>query len=485
MFRKILIANRGEIAVRILRAARELGITTVAVYSEADRDSLHVKLADEAVCIGPASSRQSYLSITRIISACEITDADAVHPGYGFLSENFRFAEACESSGLVFIGPPSHAIRRMGDKAAAKRAMREVGVPVTPGSDGIVASPGEARELATAVGYPVLLKAKDGGGGKGMRLVHEPGGLEAAFRMATAEAEAAFGCGDLYLEKYIVDPRHIELQLAGDSTGRVVHFCERDCSIQRRHQKLIEESPSPALDEETRLRLGSEAVRGAERIGYRSLGTMEFLLDADGHYYFMEMNTRLQVEHPVTEAVTGHDLVKLQIMLAAGEPLPMRQEEIRLTGHAIECRINAEDPDHGFRPCPGHVRFFHPPGGPGVRMDTHVYAGYTISPHYDSLLGKLITHGHDRAEAIQRMQRSLEELIVEGVATTASFQAAVMAHPDFQRGRYTTHFVEQFLGRGARVSAPASTPAPAPAPTPAPGEARATDSSARTTVSPR
>ncbi len=456
MYRKILVANRGEIAVRIIRAARELDVATVAVYSEADRDSLHVKLADEAICIGPASSRQSYLSITRIISACNISGAEAVHPGYGFLAENFRFAEACESSGIVFIGPPSHVIRRMGDKSAAKQAMKEAGVPVTPGSDGVVASPHEARELAEAIGYPVLLKAKEGGGGKGMRVVREGSELEAAFRMATAESEAAFGCGDLYLEKLILRPRHIEVQLAADRTGRVLHFFERDCSVQRRHQKLVEESPSPALDQAVRHKLGVDAVRGAEGIGYRSLGTMEFLLDVDGRFYFMEMNTRLQVEHPVTEAVTGIDLVKLQLELAAGERLPMRQEEVTLSGSAIECRINAEDPDHGFRPCPGDVHFFYQPGGPGVRMDTHVYAGYRISPHYDSLIGKLLVHGRDRPEAIARMRRALEELIIDGVATTSPFHAEVMVDPEFVSGRYDTRLAETILARRREALAAAA-----------------------------
>ncbi len=455
MFKKILVANRGEIAVRILRAARDMGIATVAVYSEADRDSLPVKLADEAVCIGPANSQQSYLNITRIISACEITGAEAVHPGYGFLAENYRFAEACESSGLVFIGPPSHVIRRMGDKAAAREAMQAAGVPVTPGSDGVVATPDEARELADSIGYPVLLKAREGGGGKGMRLVHEAGGVSSAFRTASAEATAAFGNGDLYLEKFIVDPRHIEVQLAGDARGDVIHFFERDCSVQRRHQKLIEESPSPALTDAMRRKLGRDAARGASEIGYRSLGTMEFLLDSSGHFYFMEMNTRLQVEHPVTEEVTGWDLVKLQIRLAAGEPLPVPQEEIKLTGSAIECRINAEDPEHGFRPCPGTVSYFYPPGGPGVRMDTHIYPGYTISPHYDSLIGKVIAHGQDREEAISRMIGALEELVVDGAKTTAPFHARVLRDRDFRIGRYDTGFTERLL-QGKRRARPAT-----------------------------
>jgi acetyl-CoA carboxylase biotin carboxylase subunit len=456
MFRKILIANRGEIAVRVIRAARELGIRSVAVFSEADRESLPVKLADEAVCIGPPPSQESYLNIARIISACEIAGVDAVHPGYGFLSENFRFAEACEATGFTFIGPPPEVIRQMGDKSAAKAAMRAAGVPVTPGSDGPVASVEEARTLAEQIGYPVLLKARLGGGGKGMRVVREPGGLAAAYEMAAAEALSAFGDGDLYLEKLIVAPRHIEVQLAGDSHGRVVHFWERDCSVQRRHQKLIEEAPSPALDPAGRRQLGALAVRGAEEIGYRSLGTMEFLLDRDGSFYFMEMNTRLQVEHGVTEEVTGFDLVKLQILLAMGAPLPMHQARVRLSGHAIECRINAEDPEAGFRGCPGTVSYFYPPGGPGVRMDTHVYPGYAIPPNYDSLIGKIVARGKDRAEAIVRMKRALEELVVEGVATTAGFHSKVLDDEAFRRGAYDTGFVEGFLERALPATTPAA-----------------------------
>ncbi len=453
MFRKILIANRGEIAVRVIRAARELGIATVAVYSEADRDSLHVKLADEAVCIGPASSSGSYLNITRIISACEITNADAVHPGYGFLSENSRFAEACEDSGLNFIGPPSHVIRNVGDKSQAKTSMAEAGVPVIPGSDGPVPTPEKARELSDEIGYPVLLKAREGGGGKGMRLVYAPDEVESAFEMASAEASAAFGNGELYLEKFIVNPRHIEIQLAGDHSGRVVHFYERDCSVQRRHQKLIEESPSPALDARTRERLGAHAVRGASAIGYRNLGTMEFLLDDSGQFYFMEMNARLQVEHPVSEQVTGWDLVKLQIELASGELLPMKQEEIFLHGWAVECRINAEDVEHDFRPNPGKVSYFLAPGGFGVRMDSHLYSGYTISPYYDSLVGKLIVHGGTREEAISRMRRALNELVIDGIKTTIPFHVKVLNDPVFQNGDFDTSFVEELLsGRKREVA---------------------------------
>ncbi|MBD3236826.1 MAG: acetyl-CoA carboxylase biotin carboxylase subunit [Candidatus Eisenbacteria bacterium] len=445
MFRRILIANRGEIAVRIIRAARELGIRTVAVYSEADRESLPVRLADEAVCIGPARSQDSYLSIPSIISACRVAGADAVHPGYGFLAENYRFAEACEGSGITFIGPPAEVIRRMGDKAAAKEAMRAAGVPVTPGSDGVVADLKTARREAERCGYPVLLKAREGGGGKGMRVVRAADGLAGAFETATAEARAAFGNGELYLEKFIVDPRHIEVQLAGDAQGNVAHFFERDCSIQRRHQKLVEESPSPALDAETRQRIGAQAVRGAAEIGYRSLGTMEFLLSSEGEFYFMEMNTRLQVEHCVSEEVTGWDLVKLQIALAADDPLPVRQSEIEQRGHAIECRINAEDPLRGFTPSPGRVAYFHPPGGPGVRLDTHVYSGYQIPPYYDSLIGKLIAVGRTRPEALARMRGALAELLVEGVATTAPFHDRVMRDAHFVRGVYDTGSAERIV----------------------------------------
>ncbi|MBM3318193.1 MAG: acetyl-CoA carboxylase biotin carboxylase subunit [Candidatus Eisenbacteria bacterium] len=467
MFRKILVANRGEIAVRVIRAAHELGIATVAAYSDADRESLAVKLADEAICIGPAPSKSSYLNISSIISACQIADADALHPGYGFLSENHRFAEACGETGIVFIGPPAEAIRCMGDKSAAKAAMRAAGVPVTPGSEGVVGSVDEALAVAADLGYPVLLKAREGGGGKGMRVVAEPEGLASAFEMASAEALASFGNADLYLEKYILRPRHIEIQLAGDAAGRVVHFGERDCSVQRRHQKLVEEAPSPAMTEALRRELGEAAVRGAAGIGYRSLGTMEFLLDAEGHAYFMEMNTRLQVEHGVTEEVTGIDLVKLQILLALGHGLPMRQEEIRLSGHAIECRINAEDPLRDFRPSPGEVTYFYPPGGPGVRVDTHVYPGYVIPPFYDSLLAKIIATERTRDAALARMRRALDELVVEGVATTAPFHRQVLEDPVFRGGAYDTGLAEQVVAaliereRGAGPQAARADRAPA------------------------
>jgi acetyl-CoA carboxylase, biotin carboxylase subunit len=453
MFKKILVANRGEIAVRVIRSARELGISTVAVFSEPDRDSLHVKMADEAICIGPASSAGSYLNITRLISACEIVNADAVHPGYGFLSESSRFAAACEDSGLTFIGPPSQVIRKVGDKSAAKDSMKSAGVPVIPGSDGPVATPAEARRLADEIGYPVLLKAREGGGGKGMRMVYSGDDVVSAFQMASGEALAAFGNGDLYLEKFINNPRHIEIQFAGDKYGNVVHFFERDCSVQRRHQKLIEESPSPALTQERRVALGAHAVSGAKMIGYQNAGTMEFLLDETGQFYFMEVNARLQVEHPVTELVTGWDLVKLQIELAGGAKMPISQEEIPLNGWAMECRINAEDVEHNFRPCPGTVSHFHAPGGFGVRMDTHVYSDYQISPYYDSLLGKLIVHGRTREEAINRMSRALSELLIEGVKTTVPFHQIVMEDPVFRSGDFNTSYVETLLS-GDRPSAP-------------------------------
>ncbi|MBD3335287.1 MAG: acetyl-CoA carboxylase biotin carboxylase subunit [Candidatus Eisenbacteria bacterium] len=448
MLRKILVANRGEIAVRIIRAAHEMNIEAVAVYSEGDRDALHVRLADEAVCIGPAPSRNSYLKQPAIISTALMTHADAIHPGYGFLSENESFAEACQQSELNFIGPSPEAIRLMGDKAQARRAMQSAGVPVVPGSDGVVESLEAARDVAGRMGFPVILKAKDGGGGKGMRVVGEPGELEAAFNMARAEAEAAFGSGAMYMERYLQKPRHVEIQLAMDQEGRALHFFERDCSVQRRHQKLIEESPCPALDGAARRQLAETALRGAREIGYSSLGTMEFLLDSDGSFYFMEMNTRLQVEHPVTEMVTGRDLVRLQIALADGAPMPWAQSEIQLSGHAIECRINAEDPRLGFRPVPGPVSFYHPPGGPGVRVDSHLYSGYTVPPHYDSLLGKVIAHDVDRPAAIRRMARALEELVIEGVPSTGIFHAEVLRSAEFMNGTdIDTGFLQRFLPR--------------------------------------
>jgi acetyl-CoA carboxylase biotin carboxylase subunit len=451
MFQKVLIANRGEIAVRIIRACHELGLSTVAVFSEADRGSLHASLADEAVCIGPAASSGSYLAIPRVMSAAEITNADAIHPGYGFLAENHQFADACESSGIAFIGPSAETIRLMGDKSEAKATMRRAGVPVVPGSEGVLETEEEARRLAEEIGYPVIVKARDGGGGKGMRVVETAETLSRQFQMAQAEASAAFGSGAVYLEKFLRRPRHIEFQLAGDG-AEVVHFFERDCSIQRRHQKLVEESPSPGLDPGTRDAMGAIACRGAREIGYRNLGTMEFLVDEDGSFYFMEMNTRLQVEHPVTEWVTGIDLVKLQIRIAAGEPLGLKQEEIRSSGHAIECRINAESPYHGFRPSPGQVTRWHAPGGPGIRIDSHVFQGYVIPPDYDSMIAKLTAFGADRAEAIARMSRALREMQVEGIDTTIDYHKEILAHPDFISGRFDTHFVERTKGGNGKAA---------------------------------
>ncbi len=452
MFAKILIANRGEIAVRVIRACREMGIETVAVYSEADRDSLHVRLADESVCIGPASSRESYLSVPRVISAAEITGADAVHPGYGFLSENSQFAEACEASGVVFIGPPADSIRVMGDKSEAKRSMKAAGVPILPGSDGILESLDDAVAVAEKIGFPAILKARDGGGGKGMRVVESAADLGRQFQMASAEAEASFASGALYMERFLTHPRHIEIQLAADQHGNVVHLFERDCSAQRRHQKLVEEAPAPGIPPKVRKAMGKVACDGARKIGYHSVGTMEFLYQ-DGDFYFMEMNTRLQVEHPVTELVTGIDLVKLQIRIAAGEPLGMKQRDIELTGHAMECRINAESPYANFRPSPGTVRDLHFAGGPGIRVDSHVYSGYVISPHYDSMIGKLIAFGKDRKECIARMRRALAETEVEGIDTTIPYHLEIMAHPDFVKGGIDTSFVGRMkAGNGASAT---------------------------------
>lgn len=446
MFHKILIANRGEIALRIIRACREMGIRTVAVYSEADANSLHIRFADEAICIGPPSSALSYLNIPQIMSAAEITGAEAIHPGYGFLSENIKFAEICESVGIVFIGPKSGMIRSMGDKAFAKDTMIKAGVPVIPGSPGVINNLSEAAAVAKEAGYPVIIKATAGGGGRGMRIVREESELENAFNTARAEAQSAFGNPGVYLEKFIEQPRHIEIQILGDQRGHVVHLGERDCSLQRRHQKLIEESPSPAVDADLRQRIGEAAVRGAQSVGYNSAGTIEFLLDKNGNFYFMEMNTRIQVEHPVTEMVYGIDLIKWQIRVAAGEPLPFRQENLMPHGHAIECRINAEDPDFNFRPSAGKIHAFHFPSGYGIRVDTHAYAEYQIPSNYDSMIAKLIVHGEDRTEAISKMAGALDEFIIEGVQTTIPFHKKMMRNPHFVSGDFDTKFVERLLG---------------------------------------
>ncbi|HVG43488.1 MAG TPA: acetyl-CoA carboxylase biotin carboxylase subunit [Longimicrobium sp.] len=444
MFRKVLIANRGEIALRVIRACRELGIRTVAVYSEADRESLHVRFADEDVCIGPPAARESYLNIPRIIAAAEITGADAIHPGYGFLAENAEFSEICERSELTFIGPTPQQIRLMGDKAAARRTMKEVGVPIVPGTDAI-GDPDEALAEAREIGFPVLIKAAAGGGGKGMRVAQDADDFERQYSMARNEASAAFGDDTVYVEKYLSRTRHIEFQILGDRHGRVAHLGERDCSIQRRHQKLIEEAPSPALSPELRLAMGDAAVRGAAAIDYVGAGTIEMLLNEDGSFYFMEMNTRIQVEHPVTEMCTGVDLVREQIRAAAGLPLTLPDHVIQLRGHAIECRINAEDPARNFAPSPGTIATFHPPGGPGVRVDTHMYAGYRVPPFYDSLLMKLIVHAATRDEAIARMRRALAETVIEGVHTTIPFLQAVMDHPAFMAGEVDTRFLERMM----------------------------------------
>ncbi len=444
MFGKILIANRGEIALRVIRACREMGIRTVAVYSQADRESLHVRFADEDVCIGPPLARESYLNIPRIIAAAEITGAEAIHPGYGFLAENAEFSEICDRSEITFIGPSPQQIRLMGDKAAARRTMLEVGVPIVPGTDAI-ASADEAIHAAREIGFPVLIKAAAGGGGKGMRVARDEAEFARQYGMARNEAGAAFGDDTVYLEKYLARPRHIEFQVLGDRHGRVTHLGERDCSTQRRHQKLIEESPSPVLTPELRAAMGDAAVRGAQAIGYVGAGTIEFLLDEDGSYYFMEMNTRIQVEHPVTEMTTGYDLIKEQIRAAAGLPLSVAEGPVELRGHAIECRINAENPDRDFAPSPGVIQIFHPPGGPGVRLDTHVYAGYKVPPFYDSLLAKLIVHGTDRPEAIARMRNALSSFVLEGVHTTIPFLLEVLDHPEFVAGNVDTKFLERMV----------------------------------------
>jgi acetyl-CoA carboxylase, biotin carboxylase subunit len=444
MFKKILIANRGEIALRIIHACRELSIKTVAVYSEADENSLHVRFADEDVCIGPPRSADSYLNVPAIISAAEITGADAIHPGYGFLSESAYLAEVCEACHIRFIGPDPSVIKLLGDKARAKKAMKKAGVPMLPGSDGPVDSEAKALSVAREVGYPVIIKAVAGGGGRGMRVVRTPAELPNLLRTAQREAEAAFGNGDVYIEKYLENPRHIEFQILGDHHGNVVHLGERECSIQRRHQKLIEESPSPALTDKVRRKMGSIVVDAAKAVQYTNAGTFEFLMDGDGRFYYMETNTRLQVEHPVTEMVTGIDLVKEQIRIAAGQKLSFKQSDITFTGHSIECRINAEDPDT-FAPSPGLIHAWSVPGGPGVRVDTFAHAECTVSPYYDSMIAKIIVHGRDRAEAIARMRRTLEMTVIEGIKTSVPLDLKIINEPDFQAGRMNTGFMDRFM----------------------------------------
>jgi acetyl-CoA carboxylase biotin carboxylase subunit len=440
---KVLIANRGEIAVRVIRACRKLGIETVAVYSQADRDSLHVKLADQAICIGPPPSRDSYLRIVSVLSAAHISGADAIHPGYGFLSENALFAEICRECGLVFVGPPAEAIRLMGGKAVARETMKAADVPVVPGSEGAVDDSETALQVAEEIGYPVMVKASAGGGGKGMRIARGSGELLSALQGARTEAENAFGDGSVYLEKFIGRARHIEIQILADAHRNVVHLGERDCSMQRRHQKLVEEAPSPAVSSRLGKRMGAAAVRAAEAVDYVSAGTVEFLLDEDENFYFMEMNTRIQVEHPVTEMVTGVDLVEQQLRIAAGEPLPFSQRQIKMEGHAIECRINAEDPEQQFRPCPGTVALYCEPLSNGARMDTHLYSGYSMPSHYDSLLGKLIVHKPTREEAIKAMRQALRECMIEGISTTIPFHLKLLGDVRFQAGDGHTKFVEE------------------------------------------
>ncbi len=449
MFRKLLIANRGEIAVRVIRACHELGIRTVAVYSEADRHSLHVRLADEAFCIGPAPAAESYLNIPNIMSTAELLGVDAIHPGYGFLAENPHFSEICQDVNITFVGPPPEAIAIMGNKAAARKRMKAAGVPVVPGSEGAVRNENEAVEIARSVGFPIIVKASAGGGGRGMRVVHTREDLRRALQTAQAEAEAAFGNGEVYLEKYVEEPRHIEIQVVADKHNDVIHLGARDCSIQRRHQKLLEESPPPGIRDRFVRALGKAAVRAAHAINYTGAGTVEFLVDRDGHFYFMEMNTRIQVEHPVTEMVTGIDIVRLQIRVASGEKLGINQGEVEVRGHAIECRVNAEDPRNDFRPAPGTLAAFVPPGGPGVRVDSHAYAGYAVPPHYDSLLAKVITWGADRAEAIARMRRALTEFEITGVPTTIPFHLVVLDNAFFRRGEVYTNFVQRRIDLAA------------------------------------
>ena len=448
MFKKILIANRGEIALRIIRACKELGVQSVAIYSEPDLHSLHVQLADEAICIGPAPSPESYLKIDRIISAAEIADVDAIHPGYGFLAENAHFAEVCASCNVKFIGPTPNAIRLMGDKNSARDSARKAGVPISPGSDGTVDSEDEALKIARKIGFPVMIKAVAGGGGRGMRIAHNDSSLVQGYHAARMEADKAFGNGAVYIEKFIVNPHHIEFQVFGDEHGRVVHLGERDCSLQRRNQKIVEECPSPLMTEDLRKRMGDASIKLCESVGYTNAGTIEYLVDDDGNFYFMEMNTRIQVEHPITEEVYGCDLVKQQIQVAAGEHLSKHVLEARPRGHAMECRINAEDPEKNFMPCPGNIELYYAPGGRGVRIDSHAYAGYPIPPNYDSMIAKVIASGSSRSACISRMSRALGEYMITGIKTTIPFQQAIMQNSSFREGKYHTGFVEQLLRDG-------------------------------------
>ncbi len=441
MFNKILIANRGEIAIRIIRACRELGIKTVAVYSEADKAALHAQIADEAVCIGPAPSKDSYLNSKALLAACEITGAQAIHPGFGFLSENSHFVRLCDKCGIKFIGPSADAMDAMGDKANAKKTMIENDVPVVPGSDGVVESYEQAKKIAEKIGYPIMVKASAGGGGRGIRLVETPDALEEAMAAAKQEAEQFFANGDIYIEKFIVNPRHVEIQLLADEQGNAIYLGERDCSLQRRNQKVLEESPSPVMTDDLRRRMGEAAVRAAKACGYANAGTVEFLVDKDLNFYFMEMNARIQVEHPVTEMVTGIDLVKAQINIAQGLPLQYTQDDVKLSGHVIECRINAEDPKNNFRPCPGKIKSIHMPGGFGVRIDTAVYQGYEIPPYYDSMIAKVIVRGADRKEAIQKMKVALSEFLVEGITTNIDFQLGLLRDEDVESGNFDIGFL--------------------------------------------
>jgi acetyl-CoA carboxylase biotin carboxylase subunit len=452
MFEKILVANRGEIAVRIIRACKELNIRTVAVYSEADANSMHVQLADEAICIGKAPASDSYLRIDRIVSAAEIADVDAIHPGYGFLSENAHFADVCESCNIRFIGPNSRAMSAMEDKAVSRALAKKAGVPTPPGSEGVVDTEQDALTIAKKIGYPVMIKAIAGGGGRGMRVAHNDISLVKGYHTARTEAEKAFGNSGVYIEKFIENPHHIEFQILGDNKGHIIHLGERDCSIQRRNQKVVEEAPSPLIDQKykkLREKMGKAAIKIAEEANYTNAGTVEFIVDQQGNFYFLEMNKRVQVEHPITEEITGIDIVRYQIMLAMGEPLRHSQSDIQIKGHAIECRINAEDPFDDFRPSPGRIEMYYQPGGRGVRVDTHAYAGYSIPAYYDSMIGKLIAYGKDRREAMDKMSRALSEYMITGVKTTISFQQAILQDPNFRRGVYSTTFIEQLLS-GAR-----------------------------------